>query len=848
MIRLRTRLAAVLFVGMSWTADAQLPTIAGIVVDSANAPIADATVSVYGTLLSTPTDDEGRFVFRGLTRPVRIDVSKYGFETRSSQVRPGMIEVRITLRPVRLPIAETSTNRPAVQVRALPSRSLSVERTWSWLPPPRGGWPTNVSVDSASRSTMRWNPVSAERDRGQTLLQLGDSRSVTLEISNPRRSPARAVAPDSGIKYFTSIVSSSERGFNGTTRRGHLQGRSMLSQDVTPDIKLSSTVSYGHTEGHGQAPDAFGLLRAGLYGDPLTANSPTHGFRDGPPEMQRELRETSASNDRLLGSLSAQYNASPTRQHVVGLSLDRSSSDSNDVLHYSASRWWPYLSPQDRRGWANRQLVGTSYANFSYTFTLYGPFLGAPTSARLHADANWSSGTQVRIQAREFPSASVQTVSAAALQETTTDEFSIVQKSFALLVSPTWHDRLTIAATLRLDDIDYRARDTSLVLLPHLSVDWRFDDYVRWSRGFMRGGRLRASLASQRFDPGGLWWRMRAYQSLHGTTDQPLFAPIVLGDTAIRTAIKSEYEVGSDVQLLHDVELDATVFYNDTRGPSVLGATPPSTGFPGSAYVVGRFVTRGLELQVNAPLVSARSFTWSVNAGLSRTANVTKDLGGSLYVSVPGTPERLVLGYPQSALWSKRLVAATVDAGGRATDVLCEGSSGTAVPCAAAPLKFVGQAAPRRDFFLTNSISWHELHLIAMVDGATGSRQFNADRWKRCAVYRVCEENANPWTSDPLVVASAQHGSAMDLVEPFIESASVVHLRELSLTFNLRAFIPANPDFKPTISIIGRNLQRWTQYTGFDFPENQGGLLPATLTGIPQSALAQWQLRMNLRF
>jgi hypothetical protein len=54
-------------------------------------------------------------------------------------------------------------------------------------------------------------------------------------------------------------------------------------------------------------------------------------------------------------------------------------------------------------------------------------------------------------------------------------------------------------------------------------------------------------------------------------------------------------------------------------------------------------------------------------------------------------------------------------------------------------------------------------------------------------------------------------------------------LREISLSYNLPNFIKGVEDVR--LSLVGRNLQSWDNYTGYD-PETNAGGQSSTLRGV----------------
>ena len=89
------------------------------------------------------------------------------------------------------------------------------------------------------------------------------------------------------------------------------------------------------------------------------------------------------------------------------------------------------------------------------------------------------------------------------------------------------------------------------------------------------------------------------------------------------------------------------------------------------------------------------------------------------------------------------------------------------------------------------------------------------------AILVVCEVNVSPEKYDPKYVANAQNGSALVIVDQFIDDASFAMLRELSASYSLpEKWAHYARATRASFTVAGRNLNRWTSYPGLD-PESR---------------------------
>jgi hypothetical protein len=175
-------------------------------------------------------------------------------------------------------------------------------------------------------------------------------------------------------------------------------------------------------------------------------------------------------------------------------------------------------------------------------------------------------------------------------------------------------------------------------------------------------------------------------------------------------------------------------------------------------------------------------------------------------------------------LWAKRVTSATLNTTtGNTENVLCDGGPGAApMPCAAAPVVFMGTPTPKLTGAVSSTVTLgKKLSLYGLVDFKRGHKLLNTDEAIRCAIFRSCEVNVRPENYDPKYVANAQNGSALIIVDQFIDDASFAMLREVSASYTL----PENwariaGATRAAFTLSGRNLHRWTSYPGLD-PESR---------------------------
>ncbi|HWZ57365.1 MAG TPA: hypothetical protein VNW46_00210, partial [Gemmatimonadaceae bacterium] len=283
----------------------------------------------------------------------------------------------------------------------------------------------------------------------------------------------------------------------------------------------------------------------------------------------------------------------------------------------------------------------------------------------------------------------------------------------------------------------------------------------------------------------------------------------------------------------------------------------PSTGFPGVEFFnAGSVYSHGIEVQATAHVVESDPIALDLFANAATDANEITNFGGLppqvVSAVLPITFDQQ--GLPLNSYFGKKVVSATLDGSGVATNLMCDGGASVghkAVACATAPLvplgqptpKFVGSAGINITFF-------RRLQVHALVDWRTGYQLFNGDNFNRCEAFGECLASYQPQKFNPTYVADVQNGSGLQYISSWVENASFAKLREISGTYTLpdqwARTIGAS---HLSLTVGGRNLHTWTSYKGLD-PESRvditNSFAPFTQAVVPIPS--QFFTTLNLTF
>jgi hypothetical protein len=251
---------------------------------------------------------------------------------------------------------------------------------------------------------------------------------------------------------------------------------------------------------------------------------------------------------------------------------------------------------------------------------------------------------------------------------------------------------------------------------------------------------------------------------------------------------------------------------------------------------------RGWEGLVTLVPISTDAVVWDVSLNGSINHNKFESAAPGLVFSTSTSTFRV--GYPLFSRWDKPILSYG-DANGNGIIEASEVKIGdTAV--------YLGESLPPRQLTVSNGISLfrERLRISSQFDYKGGHLGENFTEINRCLTALACrganDPSASLWEQARAVAASATSRT----LAGYLEDASFVRLRELSIAYRLEnQRVPLLGGRTMTVSLTGRNLKLWTDYSSPD-PEVNSSAGALQLEGnsdnptAPQTRL--WLLRVNV--
>jgi TonB-dependent SusC/RagA subfamily outer membrane receptor len=353
--------------------------------------------------------------------------------------------------------------------------------------------------------------------------------------------------------------------------------------------------------------------------------------------------------------------------------------------------------------------------------------------------------------------------------------------------------------------------------------------------------RLRAAIGESGGQPSGSFDRFSNYVFEASGTGSGIANSTRQGNEGLRPERQTELELGADVEFLDGRAGIEATYYDKQVTDLVLPRTvTPSSGFLDQLANVGELQNSGLELLARAVPLQRRGLAWTVTGTLTTSDPKVTRLsdGGAFFIpnsfnivrvatepgegSAPGhfygtTYTRNA----QGQITGRRPASGTTPAQD-SVPIFDANGNVVAVPHIG-PRAVIGNPNAQRFWSVSNELAigtrWN---VRAQLDGVQGLDIFNFDR-------RVLET--------PAFGTGAAYGAEIlgqvplgyfqarrSIFEEYVEDGSFTKLREIAVSYQLDPrWLRMRGITGATLTVAGRNLKTWTNYTGWDPETNAGG-------------------------
>ncbi len=391
-------------------------------------------------------------------------------------------------------------------------------------------------------------------------------------------------------------------------------------------------------------------------------------------------------------------------------------------------------------------------------------------------------------------------------------------------------DLLTLTAAVRSDASSAFGRDERQQYFPKFgaSLDLTaLDGFRSATSSVLERLRLRGGIGFSGEQPPGSFDRLSNYVFEPAGALSGVVNSTRQGNDGLRPERARELELGFDAELVGGrIGVEYTFFDRQVTDLILPQTVTPSSGFVERLTNVGALRNRGSELLFRSFNVQRESFSWNTTVTFATNdPQVTQVAsGGAFFIPESFNIIRVAADEAPGHFWGSTYrrndAGQILNAAGQ--PIQAADGTITGIP-AIGPARILGDPNPGNYWSVINEFTVRRnLSLRVQFDGVGDVDLFNFDR-------RLLETPAfgvGAAYADELEgrVPRGYFAARRSIFEEYVEDGSFVKLREIALTYTLPAALNRRlRTSNASITFSGRNLNTWTNYTGWDPETNTGG-------------------------
>jgi TonB-dependent starch-binding outer membrane protein SusC len=396
-------------------------------------------------------------------------------------------------------------------------------------------------------------------------------------------------------------------------------------------------------------------------------------------------------------------------------------------------------------------------------------------------------------------------------------------------------DRLFVTGGVNVDGSSAFGADERWQLFPRVGASWSVDREPYFQRSALGNAlstlRLRAAYGETGGQPPSAYSIFNSY-AVGARAGLPALIPGArAGNPDLRPERQREIEGGADLAFAGGrVALELTGYHKRSHDLVLEVPLPLSSGYSTQFRNVGELSNRGIEVGLNTRPVDRGPVRWSSRVGYAANRSRVEKLVGASDTTIFGYLNAITVGQPVGAFlgaYYPRDAQGNIVRTGR-LDASCQpiaGTEGLIVSRARGPncqilRKFLGSPEPKFTLTWNNEVDLGRRWQVGMLlDGRFGNKVANFSR--RISEYFGAAASTGGEqcvTANATVYCQQTLNTERHLLyEEFVEDGSFVKLREASLRYTMdQRWVKRMGVESATLSVAGRNLHTWTDYTGID--------------------------------
>jgi TonB-dependent SusC/RagA subfamily outer membrane receptor len=655
-------------------------------------------------------------------------------------------------------------------------------------------------------------------------------------------------------RYYISGNLMDEDGIMRTTSSKRTGARVNLQQQLAPKLIGNVTANYITTENAMQAfgeQNDYGIMGSLFFAPTNVDFRPVNGVYPLPPSLGTnpllaiDKIRNPQTIERFIGSAKATYTPITNLLLDYTIGIDNVGFEQRQFVPRNAVLGTaPIATGRSQSVFQNTRVINQDLVA-SYTWDPMGQF-----ELRTTGGFNFTSQHVRTTSATANGLAPLgDLVSAGSIFNAAQNEVELRTLGFYAQQEVDWRNRLFVTAAVRVDASSTFAPSERWQAFPKFSASY----VVRENQpGLFNSLRLRSALGWAGSQPG----IVNAYSQYISYAQAPFAGrpgfvnDITFGNPELKNERAREWELGAELGMASGrVGLEGTYYNRLVDGLLFFRPLPTSTGFSRQFAPIGSMSNKGIELLLRTTNVDQRNFLWSSTITYTHNKNLVESLDILDFQSAGGYPNRIRTGYPAGVFYGSyagrncATGAFLLDSLGRyrrsnqTTDMgatLAQRQAISGGTCNDSLNAIIGDPNPNwMGSFLNEFTFMRRLHIRALLDGVFGNQIMNlSTRAQNAGIAsnsKTYERELLPY-GDPRKLPPGYNARTQGIFEYWIEDGTFIKLRELSATYNVN--MPAvrrvfHDGVELTVS--GRNLVVWTDYSGYDpeinlFGTNAGGI------------------------
>ena len=402
------------------------------------------------------------------------------------------------------------------------------------------------------------------------------------------------------------------------------------------------------------------------------------------------------------------------------------------------------------------------------------------------------------------------------------------------------NDRLFITGGLNYEGSSAFGADQRWQMFPRLGASWNVDQEPMWQNSALAGNistfRLRAAWGESGGQPPSAYATFDNYNVSSRAGLPALIPGSVAGNADLKPERQREYEAGFDLGVLDNrASIDFTWYDKLSRDLVLSAPLPLSSGYSSQLQNVGELSNKGIEVALDAHLLRSERLGWRSRFSYAANRSRVEKLVGPSDTVIYGYLNAVAVGQPVGVFigsYYPRDEDGNIVRNGRydANCVPIEATVGIIVARARDPenpcrilRKFLGSPEPKFTLAWNNDFTiGRNVEVSFLLDGRFGNKVANFSRrisdYFGAGVNSSTEQCVSVGTPATIYCQQTLNTERHLLYEEFVEDGSFVKLREAAVRYTLdQPWVQQRLRMRSAVlSLAGRNLHTWTDYTGID--------------------------------